>query len=162
MRLLLSVTSRLNRKGQSYLNTSSKVSIFKSFWMAQVRRKNTEVLEYIQVYPIEALECHRFITCSARKWKWKKIPQLETLSKWKRQHLSKRSAESQEFARQFIKVQEENKRTYKKRKVPPQYNEGDLVAIKRTQDSPELKLAAKYLIPYGVKKTIRNDISSRK
>jgi len=29
--------------------------------MAQVRRKNTEVLEYIQIYPIEALECRRFI-----------------------------------------------------------------------------------------------------
>nr|XP_012218147.1 PREDICTED: uncharacterized protein LOC105669667 [Linepithema humile] len=66
---------------------------------------------------------------------------------------------SRELARQAIaKIQEENKRTYnKKKKVPPQYRENDLVTIKRTQGGPGLKFAAKYLGPYRVKKTLCNE-----
>lgn len=66
---------------------------------------------------------------------------------------------SRELVRQSIaKIQEENKRTYnKKRKAPPEYQEGDLVAIKRTQGGPGLKLAAKYLDSYRIKKALRNE-----
>lgn len=40
------------------------------------------------------------------------------------------------------KIQKENKKTYdKKRKNPLSYREGNLVAIKRTQQGPHLKLA---------------------
>lgn len=55
------------------------------------------------------------------------------------------------------KVQQENKRTYdKKRKKPLSYREGDLVAIKRTQRGPHLKLAHRYLGSYEIIKVLRN------
>jgi transposase InsO family protein len=62
-------------------------------------------------------------------------------------------------AKQSIaQIQEENKKTYnKKRKIPPRYQEGDIVAIKRTQGGPGLKFAIKYLGPYRVTKTLRNE-----
>ena len=53
------------------------------------------------------------------------------------------------------KVQQENRRNYNKnRKEAPYYREGDLVAIKRTQVGPGLKLAPKYLGPYQVTRQI--------
>lgn len=59
---------------------------------------------------------------------------------------------------QIMKVQEENKKTFdKKRKQSSKYKEGDWVAIKRTQFGPGLKLKPKYLGPYCVVKVKRND-----
>ncbi|XP_029178223.1 uncharacterized protein K02A2.6-like [Nylanderia fulva] len=58
----------------------------------------------------------------------------------------------------ILKMQAENKQIYnRKRKKPNIYGEGDLVAIQRTQGGPGLKLCAKYLGPYQVKRTLRND-----
>jgi len=37
------------------------------------------------------------------------------------------------------------------------YREGDLVAIKRTQQQPGLKLAARFLGPYKVMRVLRNN-----
>jgi len=64
-----------------------------------------------------------------------------------------------EEAREAIsKIQAENKQSYnKKRKKPNSYAEGDLVAIQRTQSGPGLKLSAKFLGPYQVKRVLRND-----
>lgn len=64
-----------------------------------------------------------------------------------------------ELAREeIIKVQEENKRIYnKRRKKPNKYKQDDLVAIKRTQGGPGLKFATKYLGPYQVKRALRNE-----
>jgi len=45
----------------------------------------------------------------------------------------------------------------KKRKEPASYSENDLVAIKHTQQDPGLKLADKYLDPYKIINTLRND-----
>lgn len=62
-----------------------------------------------------------------------------------------------EAKRSIEKIQRENKKIYdKKRKTPLSYREGDLVAIKRTQKGPHLKLAHKYLGPYEVAKVLRN------
>lgn len=59
---------------------------------------------------------------------------------------------------QILKVQEENKKQFdRKRKDSKKYEEGDLVAIKRTQFGPGLKLKSKYLGPYRVTKVKRND-----
>lgn len=59
---------------------------------------------------------------------------------------------------QILKVQEENKKTFdKNRKESFKYEEGDLVAIKRTQFGPGLKLKPKYLGPYRVVKVKRKD-----
>lgn len=59
---------------------------------------------------------------------------------------------------QIIKVQEENKRGYdRKHKESIKYQAGDLVAIKRTQFGPGLKLCAKFRGPYKVTRVMRND-----
>lgn len=53
--------------------------------------------------------------------------------------------------RQILKVQSENKVTFnKRRKVAYQYKLDDLVAIKRTQFGPGLKLRGKFLGPYRI------------
>lgn len=58
----------------------------------------------------------------------------------------------------IAKVQEANRRNYNgKRKPGVQYKENDLVAIRRTQFGPGLKLRAKYLGPYQVTKVLRHD-----
>lgn len=57
----------------------------------------------------------------------------------------------------ITKIQQENKRSFdKKRKAAEVYQEGDLVAIKRTQQAPGSKLAAKYFGPYEILKKLRN------
>ena len=54
-------------------------------------------------------------------------------------------------AAQIQKIQEENRRTFdRKRKEAYQYKVGDIVAIRRTQQGPGLKLYFKYLGPYEV------------
>lgn len=59
---------------------------------------------------------------------------------------------------QILEVQQENRRNYDKhRKDSSKYQEGELVAIKRTQFGPGLKLKPKYLGPYQVTKTKRHD-----
>ena len=59
---------------------------------------------------------------------------------------------------QIEKVQRENQRGYNKgRKEATKYKVGDLVAIKRTQLGPGLKLAIKFLGPYKVMKINENE-----
>jgi hypothetical protein len=58
----------------------------------------------------------------------------------------------------ILRVQQANRKCYnKKRKEPKRYNEDDLVAIKRTQLGSGLKLAPKYLGPYTIIRSLRND-----
>lgn len=52
----------------------------------------------------------------------------------------------------ILKIQQE-----KRRKEARKFKENDLVAIKRTQLGPGLKLASKFLGPYQVIKVLRND-----
>lgn len=67
--------------------------------------------------------------------------------------------ESRRQAREsIIRIQKENKVNFdKKRRAPFRYREGDLVAIRRTQQVPGLKLASKHLGPYEIVKVLRND-----
>ncbi|GBM82489.1 Pro-Pol polyprotein [Araneus ventricosus] len=52
---------------------------------------------------------------------------------------------------QIFKIQEENRKTYNlRRREPKSYRVGDLVAIKRTQFGPNLKLKPKYFGPYSI------------
>ncbi|GBN95131.1 Transposon Tf2-6 polyprotein [Araneus ventricosus] len=52
---------------------------------------------------------------------------------------------------QIFKIQEENRKTYNlRRQEPKPYRVGDLVAIKRTQFGPNLKLKPKYFGPYSI------------
>ncbi|GBN54671.1 Pro-Pol polyprotein, partial [Araneus ventricosus] len=52
---------------------------------------------------------------------------------------------------QIFKIQEENRKTYNlRRREPKPYRVGDLVAIKRTQFGPHLKLKPKYFGPYSI------------
>lgn len=51
----------------------------------------------------------------------------------------------------LCKIQEENRRTFNRnRKKATQYKIGDLVAIKRTQFGPGLKIKRKFLGPYKI------------
>lgn len=60
--------------------------------------------------------------------------------------------------KQIEKVREENRRTFnKRRKKARRYNLQELVAIRRTQFGPGLKLFPKYLGPYEVTSVKRND-----
>lgn len=53
--------------------------------------------------------------------------------------------------RQILKVQSENKKNFnQRRKTPHTYNVDDIIAIKRTQFGPGLKLRGKFLGPYRV------------
>jgi len=53
------------------------------------------------------------------------------------------------------KIQEENRHGFnRKRKKALTYRDGDLVAIKRTQQGPGWKLANKYLGPYKIVKVL--------
>lgn len=59
---------------------------------------------------------------------------------------------------QIQKIQHENKRAYdKKRKIATKYAINDLVAIKRTQFGPHLKLKPKYIGPYKVTRIKANE-----
>lgn len=61
-------------------------------------------------------------------------------------------------AKRVAEVQEQNRREYnKKRKEAQPYREGDLMAVKRTQRTPGLKLVSKFLGSYEVVKVLRND-----
>ena len=65
--------------------------------------------------------------------------------------MSSRAALRDVAVRQIEKIQEENRRTYNARRKPStKYNVGDIVAIKRTQFGPGLKLSIKFLGPYEV------------
>ncbi|GFW13026.1 hypothetical protein TNCV_3329581 [Trichonephila clavipes] len=69
-----------------------------------------------------------------------------------------REALRQDAKKQIYKVQDENHRTYNlRRKQAHKYQLYDLVAIKRTQFGPGLKLKQKYLGPYKVTKVKHND-----
>lgn len=60
--------------------------------------------------------------------------------------------------KEITKIQDENKRIYnRKRKKPNQYEENELVAIKRTQGGLGLKFATMYLGPYKIKRVLRNE-----
>lgn len=59
--------------------------------------------------------------------------------------------------RQLLKLQEENRRSFNRRRRPSmQYRIDDLVAVKRTQLGPGLKLKLKYFGPYKITKVKPN------
>ncbi|CAK9801710.1 Transposon Ty3-I Gag-Pol polyprotein [Anthophora plagiata] len=63
-----------------------------------------------------------------------------------------------EAKKRIAEIQAENRRAFnKKRKKATRYKTGDLVAIKRMQAGPGLKLHPKFLGPYRVVKILRND-----
>lgn len=59
----------------------------------------------------------------------------------------------------IARIQDENRKAYNKRRKKDYigFKEGDLVAIRRTQLGPGLKLCPKYLGPYQIIKVLRND-----
>ncbi|GFS75032.1 transposon Ty3-I Gag-Pol polyprotein [Trichonephila clavipes] len=74
------------------------------------------------------------------------------------QFQEQRDALRQDAKKQIYKVQDENRRTYNlRRRQAHKYQLHDLVAIKRTQFGPGLKLKQKYLGPYKVTKVKHND-----
>ena len=58
----------------------------------------------------------------------------------------------------IAKIQAENRKTSNRKRIrAPLYNENELVAIKRTQFGPSLKLRPKYLGPYKVIRIMGHD-----
>ncbi|KZC05026.1 hypothetical protein WN55_04846 [Dufourea novaeangliae] len=58
----------------------------------------------------------------------------------------------------ILKLQMENRKSFNKKKTKAKrYEAGELVAIRRTQFGPGLKLYPKYLGPYEVVRALRND-----
>ncbi|GFU72219.1 transposon Tf2-6 polyprotein [Trichonephila clavipes] len=75
------------------------------------------------------------------------------------QFQEQRDALRQDAKKQIYKVQDENRRTYNlRRRQAHKYQLHDLVAVKRTQFGPGLKLKQKYLGPYKVTKVKHNDV----
>ncbi|KMQ92653.1 blastopia polyprotein [Lasius niger] len=71
---------------------------------------------------------------------------------------TKRANERAEAREQILEIQKENRKQFNKRRRPAsQYQVGDLVAVKRTQLGPGLKLKPKYLGPYRIGKIKGND-----
>ncbi|GFR31136.1 uncharacterized protein TNCT_329141 [Trichonephila clavata] len=67
------------------------------------------------------------------------------------QYLDQRESMRQDAKRNIFKIQAENKKTYnKKRKMAPEYQVGDLVAVQHTQFSGGLKLRPKFFGPYQI------------
>ncbi|EZA49824.1 hypothetical protein X777_11805, partial [Ooceraea biroi] len=63
-----------------------------------------------------------------------------------------------EAKKNISKIQEENRKTYdRRRKSPNEYRINDVVAIQRTQLGPRLKVRPKFLGPYKVSTELRND-----
>ncbi|GFS74334.1 transposon Ty3-I Gag-Pol polyprotein [Trichonephila clavipes] len=74
------------------------------------------------------------------------------------QFQEQRDARRQDAKKQIYKVQDENHRTYNlRRRQAHKYQLHDLVAIKRNEFGPGLKLKEKYLGPYKVTKVKHND-----
>ncbi|KAL0832907.1 hypothetical protein ABMA28_000367 [Loxostege sticticalis] len=70
--------------------------------------------------------------------------------------IQKRDEARREAKAQILRIQEENRRTYnKKRKEGEKYLLGDIVAIQRTQFGNALKLKPKFYGPYRVTKIDR-------
>lgn len=64
----------------------------------------------------------------------------------------------QQAKESILRTQEENRRTFnRRRRDARRYRVGDLIAIKRTQLGPGLKLKVKFLGPYAVTKVKPND-----
>lgn len=84
------------------------------------------------------------------------IKLIELLDEECRQHFMERRDNVRQAAKvQILKVQEENRRTYnRKRKEAQDYVVGDIVAIQRTQFGNTLKLKPKFLGPYQVVKKV--------
>ncbi|XP_076386026.1 uncharacterized protein LOC143264124 isoform X2 [Megachile rotundata] len=77
---------------------------------------------------------------------------------WNKMFQEKRDEFRQHAKSNILKLQQENRRNFNRhRKKAHQYQEGDLVAIKRTQSGPGLKFAHKYLGPYRIIRALRND-----
>ncbi|GFU23856.1 transposon Ty3-I Gag-Pol polyprotein [Trichonephila clavipes] len=113
---------------------------------------NSNFQRSIKMTPFELLFGTKMKSCQAIK-----VVQLlndEITAQFQEQ----RDALRQDAKKQIYKVQEENRRTYNLRRIQAhKYQLHDLVAIKRTQFGPGLKLKQKYLGPYKVTKVKHND-----
>ena len=77
---------------------------------------------------------------------------------WRNLFIEQREELRAKAKEQILKVQEENRRGFNKKRVEAlKYSLGELVAIKRTQFGSGLKFKRKYLGPYEIVKVKRND-----
>lgn len=94
------------------------------------------------------------------KARLKDNPEIRELieSEWREMFQKERDELRERAVENIAKVQQENRHVYNKKRVATvDYKEGDLVAIKRTQRGPGLKLANKFLGPYKIIRVLRNN-----
>ena len=77
---------------------------------------------------------------------------------WKNFFQANRDELRAEAGQNILKIQQENRKSFNKgRAENRRYREGDMVAIRRTQQGPGLKFAARYLGVYEMTTVLRNE-----
>lgn len=104
--------------------------------------------QYLNTTPHRSIGTSPFRVLFGTHPRLKDCPEIKELLE--REHLeffqSDREELRSEAKKNIVKIQEENRRTFdKRRKRARGYREGDLVAIKRTQQGQGMKLANRYL-----------------
>ncbi|GFX23414.1 transposon Tf2-6 polyprotein [Trichonephila clavipes] len=162
--LHISITTGLKRsKGQIEKQNSAIISVLSKLsvddpekWYSHVPHLqeilNSTFQRSIKMTPFELLFRTKMKSCQD-------IEIVELLNdEITAQFQEQRDALRQNAKKEIYKVQDENRRTYNlRRRQAHKYQLHDLVAIKRTQFGPGLKLKQKYLGPYKVTKVKLND-----
>lgn len=107
--------------------------------------------KYFNTTPHRSIGTTPFKLLFSIDMRMKEEPDLKKLKEeeWIKMFEDSRDELRAEAQENILKIQQENRKNYnKRRKKPRKFKEGDLVAIKRTQAGPGLKLASKFLGPY--------------
>ena len=142
-------------KNMEYADTPSRNSLPGAVYVAECEDGLIARLRSAQKKGIEVRKILDAATCSqADRYVTRRLIDEEWGVNFEKQRRELR----EDAKRKIAATQEENKRNFDKRwKSAKQYLRGDLVAIKRTQFGPGLKLGGKFLGPYRVLRTMRND-----
>lgn len=133
------------------LSTSQPEAWFKFLGIAQ---------KYLNATPSRSTNRTPFQLMFGTDMRLKENPPVREMieCEWIRMFEEDRDETRQVAKNKIREVQKENRRNYDKgRKKATRYKDGDLVAIKRTQMDPGLKLRNKFLGPYQVIRVMRND-----
>ena len=119
-----------------------------------------KVQQYINHIPSRRTGMAPFTLLFGTRMKLEEDPQVAEIIEEERANMfvEKRDALRDQAPESISRVQAENKKVYDgKRKKASCYQENDLVAIRRTQGRPGLKVCDKLLGPYKVTHVLRNE-----
>jgi transposase InsO family protein len=148
---------QVERINQIIISVLSKLSLQNP---SQWYRFTNELQQTINSTYQRSIDCTPFELLFGTKMNTKGLSQLKEIIETEfRDNFKEHREELRKNAkRQIFKIQEQNRKTYNLRRREHQpYREGELVAIKRTQFGPNLKLKSKYFGPYKVTKVKGGD-----